>query len=144
MRKVLMALGVVVVAVVALMMGVSAMSPSSEVVILTSSDVSAQGYETPLWIVEDEGDLWLRAGNPDSEWLARVRANPEVALERGDETLRYQAVLVDEDASRERVNELMDEKYGASNTLVSIWGDHSVSIPIRLEADTAVGAGSSR
>jgi hypothetical protein len=136
----LIGLGLAVLAVVVLMTGISAMSPSSEVVVLTSSDAGGEGLETTVWIVEDQGDLWLRAGNPDSEWLGRVRANPEIALERGDATLRYQAVLVDEDAARERVNELMAEKYGASNSMVSLWGDHSVSIPIRLEPDTAVGA----
>lgn len=140
MRRTLIGLGLAVLAVVVLMTGISAMSPSSEVVVLTSSDASGQGYDTPLWVVENDDGLWLRAGNPDSEWLGRVRENPQIELERGDQTLRYRAVLVDEDASRERVNELMAEKYGASNSMVSLWGDHGVSIPIRLGPDTAVGA----
>ncbi len=140
MRGTLIGLGLAVLAVVVLMTGISAMSPSSEVVVLTSSDASGQGYDTPLWVVENDDGLWLRAGNPDSEWLGRVRENPQIELERGDQTLRYRAVLVDEDASRERVNELMAEKYGASNSMASLWGDHGASIPIRLEPDTAVGA----
>ena len=34
----------------------------------------------------------------------------------------------------------MAEKYGASNSVTSLWGDYGVSIPIRPEPDTAVGA----
>jgi hypothetical protein len=140
MKQALIGVGVVIVALVVLLGVVSAFSPSSEVVVLTWTDADGAERETPLWIVEDGGSLWLRSGSPESAWLAALRERPELSLEREEQTRRYRAVPVDEDATRERINDLMAEKYGASNTLVSLFGDHSVSVAIRLEPDTAVGA----
>ncbi len=141
MRKLLIGVGIVIVALIALQIAISALSPSDEVVVLISAAADGETHETTLWIVEDEGVLWLRAGNPDSAWLARVRQDPEIRLRRADQVRSYRVVPADRDDARDRVNGLMAEKYGASNTLVSLWGDHSVSVPLRLEADTAVGAG---
>ena len=141
MRRTLVVLGIVVLALAGIMFGAGALSPSTEVVVLTANDASGTGHETSVWIVEDQEALWLRSGSPESRWLARVRLDPRVQLTRGDEARPYRAVIVDEAGQRERINELMDEKYGVSNSLVSLFADHDVSVPIRLEPATAVGAG---
>ena len=140
MRKLLITLAIIVLAIVGLQVAVNANSPSSEVVTLTSVDASGQSHDTLLWIVEDEGALWLRAGHGNSDWINRLRANGEVQLERGGEVRPYRAILVESSDTRARVNGLMSEKYGASDTLISTFARRENSIPIRLEPSTAVGA----
>ena len=43
-------------------------------------------HETRVWIVDDGGALWLRAGNPTSRWLLAIQRDPTVEVERGGAT----------------------------------------------------------
>jgi hypothetical protein len=113
-----------------LMIGASELA--EEVVVLHTTDERGHDQRTSLWIVEDELEsLWLRAGMPDSGWLERIEANPEVELERGGERTPYTAVPVPE--ARERVHQLMRERYGLADRIVSALRDGSESIPVRLD-----------
>ncbi len=144
MRRFLIVLGVIVLALAGIMGITSFMSPSSEVVTLTSRDAQGEAHETALWVVDQGDEIWLRAGNPDNAWLQNLRANPEVELERGDATLTYRAALVEEAETREQINASMAEKYGASNSLVELFASHDQSVPIRLDPLPAVGSGARR
>jgi len=114
-----------------------------EVVNLSTVDARGAQFETQLWIIKQDGQLYLRAGRPAARWLARLRAHPEVKIERGGTTNAYRAVPVDDPATREAVNRGMAEKYGQADRLIARIFDRSQSVPIRLEPlQPGEGAGS--
>ena len=133
MRKTLIVIGSLVALLVVLFVAVAAMSPSSEVVTLVTVDARGTSYETQLWIIDNGDTQWLRAGNPDSPWAKRLRANSDVDLVRAGDRKPYRAIPVETTKARDRLNAAMAEKYGASNTLVSIWSDHEAVVPIRID-----------
>jgi hypothetical protein len=102
-----------------------------EVVTLRSWDSVGVEHETSLWLVEDGGTLWLRAGTPRAGWLERVRTRPEVVMTRNGVESKYAASVVDQ--ARDRVNALMAAKYGLADTLVGVVHDTDESLPVRLE-----------
>ena len=104
-----------------------------EVVNLSTVDASGAQFETQLWIIEQDGQLYLRAGRPAARWLARLRAHPEVKVERAGTTTAYLAVPVYDSATREAVNRAMAEKYGRADRLIGRLFDRSQTVPIRLE-----------
>jgi hypothetical protein len=85
-------------------------------------------------VVDDAGTAWLRTGNPQSPWLTRLRANPEVAVTRAGERREYRAVPVDDAAARDRINQLTLDKYGAAEQILrAVMMDPAGATPIRLE-----------
>src|SRR5262249_27885230 len=66
---------------------------------------------THLWVVDDGGVAWLRAGMARSGWLARLEQNPNVLVERGGRLIRFRAVPVSDPRVRDRIHALMREKY---------------------------------
>ena len=86
-------------------------SESGEVVVLRTF-AGGQAHETRVWIVDDRGVSWLRAGRPESAWYQRVRENPDIQVERGSELLEYHAFQVEGGPTVDRINALMAEKYG--------------------------------
>jgi hypothetical protein len=130
MRWTLRILGALL-AVVLLLFGSQMLaSESGEVVVLRTQDVGGV-HETRLWVVEHEGRPWLRAGNADTGWLVRLQAQPEVEVVRGDETLAVRAVPVAE--ARDRINELMNEKYGLADAYICSFFPRETKIPVRLD-----------
>jgi len=80
-------------------------------------------YETQMWVVELEGDLYIRSNRPDSEWLKRIDADPEVALRweedpRAEEE-RLRAQRVTDPAIRSQVNDALARKHGFAEI---VWG----------------------
>ena len=87
---------------------------------------------TPLWIVDAEAGTYLRAGSPDSAWVARMRSNPAVRLERSGSLQDVR--LVEESTRLDSVHAMMAEKYGWADDFVALMsGDRSLSIAYRLE-----------
>ena len=94
-----------------------------------------------IWVVDDAGHAWLRAGNPANGWLLRIDANPDVTVERAGVTTRFRAVPVrDDPAARDRIHALMRQKYSWADRIVSLIGDRSKSVPIRLDPVESGGA----
>jgi hypothetical protein len=116
--------------------------PEGEVATLSTVAADGAEFETQVWVVEGdglpgggEGVVFLRAGSPDASWLARLRARPDVALERGETRLAYRALPEEDAALRERVNRAMAAKYGVSDRLINVVFDRGRSVPIRLVPD---------
>ncbi len=103
-----------------------------EVITLHTQTASGE-KRTHLWVVDDAGVAWLRAGMSGSGWLARIERNPIVLVERGGRLVRYRAVLVRQPQVRDRIHALMREKYGMADRLVSVLRDPAQSVPVRLE-----------
>lgn len=101
-----------------------------EVVTLTTRGPDGAQYETSLWIVEDEGSLWLRAGNPESAWLKRLAEAPLVELRRGAEAVEYRAEIVRGRA--ERINQKMAEAYGWADRAIGGMRDEGMVTAVRL------------
>ena len=90
---------VVAALVVALAIGIAVMGASElggEVVTLHTASPDGE-VTTRIWIVDEAGYAWLRAGVPENGWLLRIDADPEVVIERGGESLRFRAVPVRND-----------------------------------------------
>ena len=131
-------------AVVALLVVGSMAVDEGEVVTLTTLDAGGAAHETQLWVVEIEGQVYLRSASPDTEWLRRLRERPEVVLHRGDpETeIPFRAVPVDgaEDELHDAVDRAMAEKYGAADRFYSRLFPRERSIAVRLEPLDRSGA----
>ena len=103
-----------------------------ENVVLHTHDGTAE-RTTHLWVVDDGGFAWLRAGVPSSGWLKRIEANPDVTVERAGVTQHFRAVPVREPVTRDRIHALMREKYPFADRLISVIRDPNGSVPVRLE-----------
>lgn len=134
MRLVLRLVAVVLVLALAFFAAIFAASEfGGEVVKLETVDANGATHTTHLWVVDDGGFQWLRAGVPSSGWLVRIDANPEVTVERGGVTYRMRAVPVREPVVRDRIHALMREKYPFADRLISVMRDPDGSVPVRLE-----------
>ena len=105
-----------------------------EIVTLTTFDANGSAVETRLWIVDDAGASWLRAGVPSSGWLMRIEQRPVIEVERAGRKGRYRAVPVRELPTRDRIHALMRAKYGFADRWISLMRDSRGSIPVRLDA----------
>ena len=127
-------LAVVIGVIVILVGGVYVLSErGGEVVTLQTSTDDGKRRSTHLWIVDDSGYAWLRAGQPGSLWYQRLLATPKVELVRAGKTQAYRANVVSTPAARELVNRLMAEKYGVAETIISLMHNEAEVVPIRLE-----------
>jgi hypothetical protein len=104
---------------------------AGEVITLRSYHADGLSKDTSLWIVDDDGRQFIRAGQPDSKWLLRVEADPQVEVVRDGVTTPYHAVVVPE--QRDRINDLMAEKYGWAESLLGLMRDPEGTTPIRLD-----------
>jgi hypothetical protein len=105
----------------------------SEVVTLTTWEADGSPVETRLWVVDDDGYPWLRAGVPTSSWLLRIEGNPKVQVDRGDAALDLRAVPIRDPERRDRIHALMRAKYGWTDAWISLIRDGSQSLAVRLE-----------
>jgi hypothetical protein len=104
---------------------------TADVAVLRVSDVENSDRYVTLWAADDEGAVWLRAARPDRRWLAWLRDQPSVELERDGESRRYATEIFEDPEARERVDALMREKYGWADALRALLlGDDTV--PVRL------------
>jgi hypothetical protein len=131
MRWILRVVGALLGLALLLLVSQYAASESGEVVVLRTQDAAGDLHETRLWVVDHEGRPWLRAGNEGSGWLVRLRASPDVEVVRGSETLRVRAVPVPE--ARDRVNDLVNEKYGFADDYICFFLPRETKVPVRLD-----------
>ncbi len=80
MRNAMLIIGLLIGGVVAGFMLID----EGELVTLHTRGPDGDHYQTQLWVIEEEGELYLRAHYAGAKWLARIRHQPEVELSRGD------------------------------------------------------------
>ncbi len=61
----------------------SARNLGGEVAVLYTSD-GTRTFQSNVWFIEDGTDMWVRANQPNSQWLDRVINHPDVQLRRGE------------------------------------------------------------
>jgi hypothetical protein len=131
MRVVLRIAGLLV-ALVVVVMGLSMVaSETGEIVTLQTNDAEGKPKETRLWVVDDGGKQWLRAGSPQSSWLLDIQRSPIVQVEREGQKALYTAVPQPE--LRERLNPLFAEKYGWADAYIGALFGRDDATPIRLD-----------
>lgn len=136
MKRILKRLfGLTVTVVVFSACGVYALSEiGPEVVTVETFSPDGTPVSTRLWIVDAEGQPWLRAALPWAQaWLHRMEERPRVVVHRVTGVREFEAVLVREPEAAERVGALMRAKYGLRDLLVSLPGLVDGTVPIRLD-----------
>ena len=106
---------------------------SGEVIVLHTTSADGASHTTRLWIVDGTDGAWLRAGHAGLPWFRDLEARPDVAIERGGETLSVRAVPSRDPADHARINALTATKYGWRESLYVMVGGGKVAIPIRLD-----------
>lgn len=102
-----------------------------EVVKVETQSEDGRRFETSLWIVDFDRGAWLRSGDGESDWLFRIRANPEVFVTREGVRSAYRARVID--GLVQRVNDEMRVKYGAADRLIATLHDPENVVAIRLD-----------
>lgn len=105
---------------------------SGEVVLLRTID-SGKMAETRVWIVEEHGTTWLRAGRRQAGWYQMIMNNPVVEVERSGEVYEAHAFPIEGGEWVDHVNALMLRKYGWADQVIGLWVDRSESVAIRLD-----------
>lgn len=131
MRFVVRLVVVALAALVALSAGTIVASESGEVVVLRTTDVAGEPHETRLWVVEDGGHAWLRSGNDSAGWFVQLQERPDVTVVRDGKSLDVRAAP--DVPARERINGLMNEKYGWADSYIGFFFGRDDAVPIRLE-----------
>jgi hypothetical protein len=129
LRYLALAAGAVIVLVVVGVLWVD----EGEVVTLTTVDDQGHSSVTGLWIVEIDGEVYLRAGSREARWLERIRARPVVELTRDGVVQKVRATPIEDAALRNAISWAMREKYGFIDAVLVRIIDHSESVPILLE-----------
>ena len=108
-----------------------AASESGEVLVLRTQDDGGHTRETRIWVADDAGAEWLRAGNEQVGWLVRLRARPDVEVVRKGVTRSMRATPVPE--ARDQINDAMHAKYGFADSYVCFFFARDKKIPVRLD-----------
>jgi len=106
-------------------------SEHGEVVVLTTTDATGAKEQTRLWVVDRDGVPWLRAGSGHPGWLARIREEPRIEVERGGQKATYRGTPVPEMSGE--INRMMAEKYQTADRIVGLFMSREHSVPVRLD-----------
>ena len=113
--------------------------------LLTTTRRSGVEVPTPGWVARD-GDALVVTTGADAGKVQRLRHTPQVTLQACDRAGRphegapvvtAQATVVDDDAARERLDEVFLEKYGAQYRAIRALGrvrgrSRSASVVVRI------------
>ena len=132
MRTLMLLGGLGVVAVMLATIWLEIWVEEGEVATLVTYDSREHHFDTNLWIVDVEGRAYVRAADPETDWLERVRARPEIRLRRDGTDSRVRAVPSDDPTVQEAVNRAMRRKYGSVDRVVSWVRDRSRCVPVWL------------
>ena len=114
-------------------------------VLLTTTRRSGAAVPTPVWIARD-GEALIVTTGADSGKVKRLRHTPRVTLQACDRAgrphdgapvLTAHATVVEDDAARERLDEVFLEKYGAQYRAIRALGrargrSRAASVVVRI------------
>lgn len=93
------------------------LADEGEVVRLITMDETDQPRNTQLWIVEVDGQSYLRAGDDGSAWLGRLQTGVTASLKRDGKVVGIASSIETAADIRERVDSAMSEKYGFADRI---------------------------
>jgi hypothetical protein len=130
------ALAVLLIALVAIGAATYVAGEQTEVVVVRTFDDKGVPWETKVWAVDHDGDVWVRVANPQRHWYRRLLASPRAELVRAGRVRPVWAEPSEDPAVRAAIDASFREKYG----LVDWWYGVLLRrnpIPVRLRsADT--------
>lgn len=133
MRRILL---FVLLALVALGVATYVAGEQTEVVRLRTFDEHGAPFETKMWAVDYDGDVFVRVANPRRHWYLRLLQNPKVELVRNGSTQPVEASPSEDPSVRAAVDASFRAKYG----VVDLWYGLLLRrdpVPIRLRAQDA-------
>lgn len=107
--------------------------PEGEVAELVTFDRNGRAIGTQLWIVDLDGQAWVRAPGRDASWLLRLRLNPTAHLSRGEGLVSVRAFPSADPKARTAVNRAMARRYGRLERAFHWLRDPEKTVPVRLE-----------
>lgn len=105
----------------------------TEVVVVRSFDEQGTAFETKVWAVDHDGDVFVRVANPGRHWYRRLLANPRAELVRAGRVVPVRAEPSEDPALREAVDARFREKYGAVDWWYGVLLRRN-PVPVRLRA----------
>jgi deazaflavin-dependent oxidoreductase (nitroreductase family) len=72
---------------------------------------SGRLYEVTIWFMVEGNTIYLPTANLRRQWPRNVRANPQVSMKIGDETLSGTAEFITDPAERDHARALVEGKY---------------------------------
>jgi hypothetical protein len=105
-----------------------------EVDIETSRAPDSPPRRTPIWIVVEGGDVFIRSlRGSRGRWYRDLVANPKATLHVDGEAVPVRAVDASDPESVERATAGLRNKYPASRSLDSMLRDEMIDATLRLE-----------
>jgi deazaflavin-dependent oxidoreductase (nitroreductase family) len=74
---------------------------------------SGNAHTIEIWFGYHDGKVYILAGNPESDWVRNIRANPRVEVRVGDETWSGTGREVPEGDEQDMARRLLAGKYQA-------------------------------
>lgn len=115
--------------------------PEGEVAELITFDRNGRAIGTQLWIVDLQGETWVRAPGREASWLLRIRLNPTAHLSRGEGLVSVRAFPSADPKVRAAVNRAMERRYGRLERAFHWLRDPDETVPVRLERLTPSARG---
>lgn len=117
------------------------LTDEGEVVHLITMDETGQPRDTQLWIVEVDGQSYLRAGGDDLAWLGRLQTGKSASLKRDGKAVKIASSIETAADIRARVDSAMSEKYGFADGVWDVVRSSNYVI-IHIWPSVAEGSGS--
>ena len=119
--------------------------PEGEIATLNVIDEEGHSHPIQLWKVSIDGTSYLRAADPDADWLIELRRQPKVTLgaglHAGEIPVPIFAEVIDTDPElRRRVTAAMARKYGIAERIWAALRNSDDSVPVRIAPRPAESA----
>jgi hypothetical protein len=105
----------------------------TEVVRLRTFDENGEPFETKMWAVDYDGEVFVRVANPQRHWYLRLLANPKVELLRNGNATPVIAEPSEDPAVRAAVDASFRAKYGVVDWWYGVLLRRN-PVPVRLRA----------
>jgi hypothetical protein len=105
-----------------------------EIDIETSRAPDAPVHRTTIWVVVEDGDVYIRSlKGDDGRWYRELTANPDAVVHVGGETVPVRAVPARDAESIERASEGLRRKYSDSRSLQPMLEEDILHTTVKLE-----------
>jgi hypothetical protein len=107
----------------------------TEVVRLRTFDEHGEPFETKMWAIDYDGDVFVRVANPQRHWYLRLLANPKAELLRNGKLTSVVAEPSEDPAVRAAVDASFRAKYGKVDWWYGVLLRRN-PVPVRLRASS--------
>lgn len=139
MKKLGIAVAVVLGLVLLILGGSVALIESGEVVVIHTRDADGGSHATRVWVLDHAGRQWVAPGNRTNAWFQRLLANPQLDMVREGGRACYVAAIVESPESIPVLERVL-EKYASVirvttllNFVLEPEGDDTAPVAVRLD-----------